>query len=71
MEDKKDLLQSKATWGAIILLVDLIARSAGFDIGDQSMWVSTIVDTIGGALVLIGRFTAVKKIGSVAGIKVN
>ena len=63
MVGKKSALQSKSVWGSILVLAGLISTSLGWDIGDQNMWVNTILEFIGAGLALYGRIVAVKPIG--------
>lgn len=67
----KDLLTSKTAIGTVIAFVGLIAHQLGFDIGDQTDLVETIVTIFGGCYALYGRIKAVQPITSIAGIKVG
>lgn len=66
----KDFLKSKATWGAIFLLIAPLLQSFGLDINVEKT-VETITQLIGGVLFIVGQFTRDSKINTVAGIQVT
>jgi hypothetical protein len=71
MQDEKDLLASKVTWGVLVPIIVMFAKQLGFDLGEQQPWVDGLSMFVGGLLILWGRIKAVKRIGSVAGMSIN
>ncbi|MEW6330220.1 MAG: hypothetical protein AB1560_02035 [Pseudomonadota bacterium] len=71
MNDEKDLLASKVTWGVLVPIIVMIGKQLGFDLGEQQPWVDGLSMLVGGLLILWGRVKAVKRIGSVAGLPIN
>jgi hypothetical protein len=69
MRDEKDFFASKTTWGALVPILVMLARQFGFDLGDEQGWIDGAAMLTGGALLLWGQISRVKRIGSVAGVK--
>jgi len=69
MKDEKDLLQSKITWGVLVPLLVMIAKQFGLDLGEEQGWVDGLSMLAGALLILWGQISRVKRIGSVAGVK--
>lgn len=67
----KDLLLSKTTWGVLLQFAALVAVQLGWDLGDLDGWAEALVGAVGAGLALWGRFAAVHKIESIAGVKVG
>lgn len=67
---EKDLLQSKVTWGVLVPIIAMLASRYGLDLGDQQGWVDAISGLIGAVLIFWGRVAAIKRITSIAGVKV-
>jgi hypothetical protein len=59
--DKKPW-ESKTLWGALLMLVSMVMGYFKVDIGDPAGWVESIVGLISVVTVIVGRFTAVKKV---------
>jgi hypothetical protein len=68
---EKDLLQSKTTWGVLVPIITMLVTHYGFDLGDQQGWVDAISGLIGALLVFWGRVKAIKRVTSIAGVKVT
>lgn len=68
--ENKDFLQSKSTWGAIILLLAPLLSNFGIDI-DQGAVTETITGIVGGIVFIWGQLTRKTKINSIIGIKVK
>ena len=62
---EKKLVQSKTFWGGAIMLINGIAKSAGYDLGDVTTLVDVIVNLIGAFMVFKGRIGAIKRIKSI------
>lgn len=67
----KDFFLSQTNIGVLMMAVALIAQQFGWDIGDTSGWAEVLFGLIGAVLGIRGRWTAVKRITSVAGVKVG
>lgn len=66
----KDFFASKATWGAIVMLVAPALRAFGVEFDQQA--VADAITTVAGlVLFLIGQFSRKAEITSVAGVKVK
>lgn len=68
MNDTKQWYASKAIWGAILMILALVAQAFGYSIGaeDQATLVDTfsgIAGSAGAVLAIVGRVKASKKIG--------
>lgn len=68
--ENKDLFQSKATWGAVFLLLNPVLNKFGITI-DQEGMVEAASTIVGAALFVWGQLTRKSGIGSVAGVKVK
>lgn len=69
MGDTKQWYESKSIWGAIFMILALVAQAFGYEITspDQASLVdyfSGIAGGVGGLLAIIGRVKASKKIGA-------
>lgn len=62
MTDVKNILQSKAIWGSIMVLVSTGATMMGYDIGDTDELVNGVLTLTGAGLAIYGRITAIKKV---------
>lgn len=68
--DNKDFLQSKSTWGAIVLLLAPLLNIFGIDI-DEGAVTEAVTVVVGGLIFVWGQLTRSTKINSIAGIKVT
>jgi uncharacterized membrane protein len=68
MDEGKDLLTSKTTWGALLLAAQPILSQFGIDI-DVDTITTAIVNVAGIALFVWGQISRSKKIVSVGGVK--
>lgn len=66
MDGVKGILTSKTIWGAAAVVAATVANIAGYDLGDPTGWATDIVALLGAGLAIVGRITAVKKIGKIA-----
>ena len=69
--DTKDFFQSKATWGAIFVLLAPFLDHFGITIEDQETLTQGIVTVVGFVMVVWGQVTRKKEITSIAGVKVK
>ncbi len=68
---EKDFFASKATWGAIILLIAPALAMLDIEITDQQGLVDALTTIIGLAVFVVGQFKRKTKIGSIAGLPVK
>jgi hypothetical protein len=64
MDDVKGLLESKTIWGALIAIVATISQLFGWDLGNTDGLAEQLTALIGGAVAIVGRIKAVKRIAS-------
>jgi len=74
MENQKDLLQSKVTWGVIIAIVTQVLQQFGITLDqylDVGQLTNAIPDAISAILILYGNITRKHTIGSIAGVTIS
>jgi len=69
--NNKDLLQSKSTYGILIMLLTPLLAKYGLSAGDVTEIVNIAGVAIGGALAFYGRLKAKDKIATVAGFPIK
>lgn len=67
----KEFFMSKTTIGVLVTMFGMVAQAAGWDIGDAGPWTEVIIQLAGACLAMYGRFVAVEKITTVAGLDVR
>lgn len=66
---EKDLLQSQTVLGVLLPPLTMLATHFGFDLGDMQGWVDVLSVLVGALVSLHGRVKAIKRITSIAGVK--
>ena len=60
----KHWLTSRTNISAFVVLVSLISRKAGYEIGDEAGWTNVIIEALGALGAIYFRGKAIKRIGT-------